>query len=43
MTAKEIFDFISKQEGYKGIVINPGTDGWTMQLNQIRLFVKENY
>jgi len=43
MPAKEIFDFVCKQQSYKGIVINPASNSWTMQLEQIKLFVEENY
>lgn len=43
MTTREIFDFVSKQKSNNGIVINPASDRWTMNAEQIELFVKDNY
>ena len=43
MTAKEALDFFLMQKTFKGIIINPATDRWNMTIEQVDLFVKENY
>jgi len=41
MPTDEAFNFILKNKGVKGLVINPCTDRWTMTKEQIDNFLKE--
>ena len=39
--ALELFGFSEKDNSYDGVVINPGTIGWTMKKENIRNFLTE--
>jgi len=43
MTAKEIFDFELKHTKHKGVVINPMSERWNMNTEQMAMFIKDNY
>jgi len=39
--ALELFGFSEKDNSYDGVVINPGTIGWTMKKENVRNFLTE--
>ena len=42
MPTFEAFDWVSNNDSYNGIVINPGSTGWTMNKEQVKNFLSDN-
>jgi hypothetical protein len=42
MPTVESFEWVLNNDAYNGIVINPGSTGWTMNKEQVKNFIMDN-